>query len=338
MNLQAQHRFDSTDPDASIKALQNDPFYINDAIRQFSKKNCLETTEHVIVVDSASRDTTIYPSPSRYRVYLNSSLQNVISCDLLSVGYPNVAYFCKSTNNKFVMEECIKGVVNQVAFQIPSGHYDGSMLAIELARMINALTNAQAGTLPYMVDFVFQRGKLVFKAKPTNVDKFRLLFTPHDGIPTGTCNVLLGFPGQDTVWNTDSAVAGVDPQDPYYMGALVSPSYINLFGDLYVYLSSPELNCSFHETSYNRSLDNAIVPAVANAFAKLSVYDESGSVSFYSANTATQVSRFFKPPLGRLESLEFLWLTKDGNLVDFHNMDSSFVLKFTCQGRSLGRN
>ncbi|GAQ89135.1 hypothetical protein KFL_004900020 [Klebsormidium nitens] len=54
-------------------------------------------------------------------------------------------------------------------------------------------------------------------------------------------------------WNTEAANVGVDPNDPLYAGALASPNYANLFGDSYAFLSCPELNTSFHETTYNRA-------------------------------------------------------------------------------------
>jgi hypothetical protein len=48
------------------------------------------------------------------------------------------------------------------------------------------------------------------------------------------------------------------------------------------------------------------------------------------------VSTEFRPPLVKLDQMEFSWRRKDGSLVDFQGLDNSFTLRFRIRGRSLG--
>lgn len=326
MEARPYHRYDSSGRDVPIS--NRDEFYIKDQYKHFGEQNALELIEHTIAVDSANRDISIYPDPSHFKVYLRTPITNIVSCELLSVEFPNVQNLVGSANHGFSFTEVIGGTEHLLSFDIPTGHYDGITLAQEVARLMNAATTLQGFTSVYSVDFVPERSRFVFKALVESVEKFRL--------ELGDCSKFLGFPAGVSSWNTESVNVGVDPSDPLYLGALVSPNYANLFGDSYAFLSCPELNTSFHETTYNRSLTNTIAPAVSNAFARLAMFGESGGVTFYSTNTATMVRKVFKPPLAKLDQMEFMWLRKDGTPVDFQNLDNSFILRFHCRGRSLG--
>ena len=320
------HRYDSSGRDVPV--VNRDEFYIKDQYKHFGEHNALELIEHTIAVDSANRDGTIYPNPNHFKVYLRTPIANIVSCELLSVEFPNVQNLVGATNHTFSWTEVVDGTAHSLSFSIPTGHYDGIGLAQEIARLMNVGTTVRGFTSVYSVDFVPERSRFVFKTLIQSVDKFRL--------DLDDCATFLGFVAGPTAWNTESVNVGVDPSDPLYLGALVSPNYANLFGDSYAFLSCPELNTSFHETTYNRSLTNAIAPAVSNAFARLATFGESGGVTFYSTNTATMVRKVFKPPLAKLDQMEFMWLRKDGTPVDFQNIDNSFILRFHCRGRSLG--
>jgi hypothetical protein len=321
------HRFDSSDAHSSSQALGEDRFYVNDQKKHFEVNNAADDVEHTIVVDSKQRDPSIYPHPNHFKVYLRSPLTNVVSCDLLSVEFPNVQFVVSPSNQIFEWTETRDdGEDHSLSFSIPTGHYDGPTLAFEILRMMNA----KAAVPAYDVQFLPVRGKFLFQVAPSTLSRFRLSFGSN------SCSGLLGFGEGTTDWSNEYTNTGVDPDDPTYSGGISSPFYCNLFGDTYVYLSSPELDSNFHELMYNRSLSNPISPAISNAFACLSMFGSPGQITFYSANTATLIKNDFKPPLAKLDQLEFSWLRSDGSLVDFQGVDCSFILRFKCRARSLG--
>lgn len=321
------HRFDSRDAYSSSRALGYDQYYVNDQKRHFEDDNAADDIEHVVVVDSANRDVAIYPTSSHFKVYLQSPLTNVVSCQLLSVEFPNVQYIVTASNQRFDwVETRSDGNDYPLFFHVPTGYYDGPTLAVEISRLMNAGAQAPA----YTVQFLPVRGKFLFQLAPSVILRFQLVFAAE------SCADLLGFDTGSTGWNTAFQNDGVASDDPAYWGAISSPKYSNLFGDSYVYLSSPELNTSFHELTYNRTMNNKTTPAITNAFARLAMFGSPGQMNFYSANTATLIKNDFRPSLAKLDQLEFSWLRKDGSLVDFQGVDCSFILRFKCRARSLG--
>ncbi|GAQ91925.1 hypothetical protein KFL_008830070 [Klebsormidium nitens] len=243
------HRFDSSDAHSSSQALGEDRFYVNDQKKHFEVNNAADDVEHTIVVDSKQRDPSIYPQPNHFKVYLRSPLTNVVSCDLLSVEFPNVQFVVSPSNQVFEWTETRDdGEDHTLSFSIPTGHYDGPTLAFEILRMMNA----KAAVPAYDVQFLPVRGKFLFQVAPSTLSRFRLSFGSN------SCSGLLGFGEGTTDWSNEYTNTGVDPDDPTYSGGISSPFYCNLFGDTYVYLSSPELDSNFHELMYNRSLSNPI--------------------------------------------------------------------------------
>lgn len=333
MDLKAFHRFDGGEAADSLHpSRQRDGYYVKDQLDHFGRNNALDLQETVICVDSSLRDPVIYPSSANFKVYLRTPLTNVVSCDLLSAEFPNVQYAVTSRNNGFAFAETVGGEDRVGYFVLPTGSYDGPNLAEAVARLMN-LTSGATGAGAYAVTYSSLRSKFVFSiAEPSaGVSRFKLLFSRM-----GSCHRALGFEAVDTDWNVGYANEGVDPSDPEYQDAIASTNYADLFGDMYVYLTSPELDTKFHETTYTRSLSSVSSPSVGNAFVRLSLFGQPGDVIYYSATTATQVSTEFRPPLAKLDQMEFSWRRKDGSLVDFQGLDNSFTLRFRIRGRSLG--
>lgn len=333
MDLKAFHRFDGADsPDSLHPSRQRDDFYVRDQVDHFGKNNALDLQEAVICVDSSLRDKVIYPTSAHFRVYLRTPLTNVVSCELLSAEFPNVQYSLTARRNGFFFSETVGGEDRVAYFVLPTGNYLGADLAEATARLMN-LTTAGSGGRTYAVMYNPLRSKFVFSmAEPSaGVSRFKLLFSRP-----GSAHKAFGFDAADTEWNVGYANEGVDPSDPEYADSIASTNYADLFGDTYVYLTSPELDTKFHETKYTRSITSASTPFVGNAFVWLSLFGEPGDVIYYSATTATQVSTEFRPPLAKLDQMEFSWRRKDGSLVDFQGLDNSFTLRFRIRGRSLG--
>jgi hypothetical protein len=333
MDLKAYHRFDGGDVSESLHpSRQRDDFYVRDQLDHFGKNNALDLQEAVICVDSSLRDPVIYPSSAHFKVYLRTPLTNVVSCELISAEFPNVQYALTTATNMFFFSETVGGEDDVVGFMLPTGNYAGPDLAEATARLMN-LTTAGSGGRTYAVTYNPLRSKFVFSiAEPAaGVTRFKLLFSRP-----GSCCKAFGFDAADTEWNLGYANEGVDPTDSAYTDSIASSNYADLFGDTYVYLSSPELDTKFHETTYTRSLTSNSAPFVGNAFVRLSLFGAAGDVIYYSAATATQVSTEFRPPLAKLDQLEFSWRRKDGTLVDFQGLDNSFTLRFKIRERSLG--
>lgn len=334
MDLHPHHRFDPSRPD-SFRVVNPDYLHRQqDTKRQEELEQ--ETCTYVLNVDSVQRDKTIFPDSNRFKVYLRSPLCNVLSCRLLSAEVPNVAYTIDSRNQRFAFEEVVNGIAHRVEFVIPDGHYDGTTLCEEIQRLMNIFSNADLSLpeAPYDVSLQVDRNKAIFSSD-VSITRFRIMFEEN------TCHGVLGFDPGPTPWNTDPVEpgTGVDPRDPVYAGGIVSRHYVDVAGDVYVYLCSPELNSTFHEVVYSKNIlgsDALFSKAPSHAFAKVSLLGPPGSVVFYNHKANHDACKRFVPPASKVSVLEFEWIRGDGTRVDFKNLENSFTLAFTCVSRSLG--
>lgn len=334
MDLRAQHRFDPTRPD-SFRVTTPDYLHRFHEAKRLEEPEP-ETSTYVINVDSAQRELSSFGKSSRFKVYLRSPLCNILSCRLLSAEVPNVAYTIDSKNQRFAFEEVVDGETRVVDFLIPEGHYDGTTLCEEIQRLMNVFSYADVNLpdSPYSVKLIVDRNKALFSCD-AGVTKFRLLFEDS------TCYGVLGFEPGPTPWNVDPVEpgSGVDPRDPAYASGIVSKHYVDVAGDTYVYLCSPELNSTFHEVVYSKDVtgsDALYSKAPSHAFAKVPLLGPPGSVVFYNHKANHDAVKRFLPPVSKVSSLEFHWVRGDGTEVDFKNLENSFSLAFECVSRSLG--
>jgi len=77
-----------------------------------------------LVIDSRERDMVKYPSPSKYRFYLNEEYKDVISVELVLARIPNSIYNITDDNNEMIFN--INN--NLIKFYIPKGEYTNESL------------------------------------------------------------------------------------------------------------------------------------------------------------------------------------------------------------------
>ena len=291
---------------------------------QHARQANIEYSTHVIEVDSSQRDTDEFPSSSEYTVFFRNPLTNVTRVDLTSAEVPNLSFNVNDSNNTFILEELIgTNPPNTVTCTLPEGHFDITDLTVEIQRQLNLKSSNH--TSPYTVSALSGRNKVIFKAA-SGITRFRLLFEGDN-----TCCSLLGFDNSNTPYNDTFTST-----DPLYSSAIVSTGYVDINEERFLFLSSPELDTTFHEVSYRRSEYGLTSTATPNCFAKLAMVGEPGSVIVYAAGTGFSQFKEFKPPLARLDTLTIRWLRRDGSLVDFKDFDNSIQLQFKCISRSLG--
>lgn len=105
-----------------------------------SSSSFQERSRHV-VVDSASRNTTLYPTPTSYEVTLDSTVNDVVSVELVNVYLPfTMPLVCASAGNTFVM--------NGTIVTVPEGNYankDVTVLVAAIDRLVNLRVDSDFG-------------------------------------------------------------------------------------------------------------------------------------------------------------------------------------------------
>lgn len=321
MDLSAFHRFDGGR--GLPLGAQQDKLYDRQQM-EHARRSAVEYSTHVIDVDSAQRDVSMFSNSSEYVVYFRTPLTNIVRVDLASAEVPNTSSNITENNSTFALEEIVGGgEPNLIRFDLPDGYYDITDLCVEIERLLNL--KSSSNTKPYTVSTLGPQNKIMIKAA-SGVTRFRLKF--EDG---GTCCELLGFAQENTPYN--DTFTSTDPQ---YSNAIISSGYVNTPGDRFLFLSSPELDTNFHEVCYSSSDGGLVTASPPNCFAKIALVGQPGSMIAYTAGVGFPMYKEFRPPLARLDSLRIRWLRRDGSLADFKNMDNSVQLHFRCVSRSLG--
>lgn len=122
--------------------------------------------------------------------------------------------------------------------------------------------------------------------------------------------------------------------DPNLQGSqvsfLVAPEKINIFGESYFYMDSPEFNCldetsPFSISPYTLHTNNTN-GIVNSAFAKISVPVTPLS-QWYDSNSTPY--KLYNPPAERIRKFRFRMRYHNGELVNFGKFNYSFTLEFT---------
>ncbi|GAQ90710.1 hypothetical protein KFL_006770030 [Klebsormidium nitens] len=98
---------------------------------QFLLENSVEET-YLFIVDSGTRDRTIYPEPNLYAVTFDSPFQNVIGIDIIDGTIPRTQYAVDTACNKL----CIDYGTGPVTVELTTGdHTDTSLVSDVNARL-----------------------------------------------------------------------------------------------------------------------------------------------------------------------------------------------------------
>lgn len=194
----------------------NNDFYWKNAItkspsinmnneRVASKKDIRDDVKyHRFVIDSAFRDTNIYPNPNNYVMPLGDEMNDIISVELVYMVLPN----CKSptiTNNFNTLN--INYSSNNYNVVIGSGNFTGSNLSTQINNSITS-NNINIGS-----SYDQDTNKFNF----TSSNPFSIDFSSNIG--NNNLSYLLGFP-KNNILSTSNAngytLTSLYNSNPYY--------------------------------------------------------------------------------------------------------------------------
>lgn len=129
---------------------------------QFLKENG-EKYSSVFYVDSAKRDRTFFPTPSRYEVTFNEPFRNVFSIQVLDASIPRTHYNVDAHNNEF----CYIIGNTETIVTLPVGDYSDIEIIEEMNQRLNGRIVMQFLSSPSerRKQFIF-RSIEPFKVKP----------------------------------------------------------------------------------------------------------------------------------------------------------------------------
>lgn len=105
------------------------------------------TDSHLAFIDSATRDTRIYPTASRFEVVFDTPFNMVYGIDLLGVNAPRTEYTVSGSRNQLVMSYGEPGVNQQHVVTVPEGDYDTLSFVAALNTALGAFRSSAGNTI-----------------------------------------------------------------------------------------------------------------------------------------------------------------------------------------------
>ena len=105
------------------------------------------TDSHLAFIDSAARDTRIYPSASRFEVVFDTPFNMVYGIDLLGVNAPRTEYTVSASRNQLVMSYGEPGINQQHVVTVPEGDYDTLSFVAALNTALSTFRSSAGNTI-----------------------------------------------------------------------------------------------------------------------------------------------------------------------------------------------
>lgn len=134
------------------------------------------------VIDSFTRDTNLYPSPSQYQIYLGDEITDIIEVELINIVLPQTKP--PVINKNFNTINFTINSNNYIA-QLNTGNYDADDLATQISSSIN---NTSSNTINMSINYNSNQNNFSF----SNTQPFTLDFSSNVG--KNNLSYLLGFP------------------------------------------------------------------------------------------------------------------------------------------------
>ena len=246
-----------------------------------------------LIVSSADRNLSIYPTPASYVVTFDEPFANVVSMTLVSASIPLVAHQVSTSNNVFRYRFAENHPATEV--EIPIGDYaSGEDLATTLTGLLNSIIR---------VNYVARRDGFAFNA----ASPFELLFDGGDAqtnvvsYAKGSCARILGFGPRNYVSSPAGALSSAFKRDLSHTSTAV------------IYVDDADVNVSIND-SFNRS------------FAVISRQDDL-TVHMHDMHDM-HMKKTFDPPMGKMGRIRVRINDVFGCPYDFQNRDHrlEFVL------------
>jgi hypothetical protein len=252
-----------------------------------------------VFVDSRHRDTTKYPSTSDYFIDLPRTYHNVTTAHLVSSEIPSSFYVFRSLYGNTSLTLIVDSTPQTIT--IPDGNYGFSSIA---AAIETALEEAFPGlAFSVGIDPITSKFSLTCDTDPTVSLGIDTTNAPQDKNSEWGLAYFLGFPKGVVTSGT---------------GTVISPGMASLNPHTYILL---RLGGGLNGTDHTGSRGGN------SAFGKIPLPVNSYNFVFYDKVLNRQ---FLKPALAKLNRLHVSFTFHDGTPVDFHNMEHSFTLEFTC--------
>jgi len=273
----------------------------------------------VVMVNSLDRDQQIYPLPTQARLKLPRVYKNVERIDIVQIKFFCGLYEISTANkNSYMLVNDISGGPLDLSgahlVTIPNGTYTLQQLITALAAVLNTTASSPNS---YTVSYSPTTGRLTI----AGTRPFTIFF--KSGLPVFNQNL---YSEWGLGWNLGW---GGQPTDLSGSNTYTTDHWFRLNQD-YIYL---QLNETEHMNEIDHtSLENTAV-----------VQDSTGQVAHYFgklllnnfgcwAQTFVEAPKTFKPVLGRLERLDFLWTNRLGQVLagpDAASCDWHMALRIT---------
>ncbi len=251
-----------------------------------------------VLVDSRDRDFDVYPTPSSYRVRLPKSYKQVTAARLLSADIPASFYVFSADHGTTTLDVSVSGVPAQLV--IPDGNYDTDSMCAQLGASLRAAYPSKTFTV------TVSARTMQLEIACTQGDAVAVDTTAYADAPATDWGLgyYLGFPR--------GAVTAGAPD-------LTSPGMVNMNPFTYILLDIEELGTVDEGGMYGDVVGRG-------CFCKLPVYGTSFEYIFRDADTATKPVDC-RPPIAKLETLTVRFRLHNGKLVDFRDVEHSFLLE-----------
>lgn len=250
-----------------------------------------------MVIDSRDRDTTLFPSPSKYEIQLDEEIEDVLAGELISAQVPFSSYLINQNNHRFVLT--YDGGVASGVVEVETGDYTPVALAEELTAALTNLVQAAGVTTvaPFEVVHDTRKDNFIVRAKAP----FSLDFRPSTcgADCRSTVGRVLGF--ENKLYNS-TAWSAAPPATSGYGHALQAPyrKDFSVLRYLVLEVAMFTVNTSIHAP-------------VHKSFALIKPAD------YLNMGVLSKTRKNFNPPVAKLARLSITFRDYDGNLYDFQN-------------------
>jgi hypothetical protein len=176
-------------------------------------------------IDSRNRNTTIYPSETKFTYDLNDDIKNITSIELSSAEFGNTSYvFSADKDNNYLK-------IDNITYEVPDGNY----LSSELLSKINELVPA---TIEFTLDT--NTGKVTITTTDTHI----FLLSNKNNTHYKSLGELLGF--TDLFFSIESSTK-------------TSTNIMNVIGEHYYLLKINDIGHIYHENKkyFSKMIINA---------------------------------------------------------------------------------
>lgn len=319
---------------------------------------------HVISVDSRNRDTTKYPNPNDYRIYLTNTLHEIKSVSLVTASLPRSQTLINSTNNTFEYDTVTKTLesgnytIDELTAAITYHINDAPTVGITLSQSsMNELTTTGltagkkyklASLLDTSIDGIYIATSTTalqtwpiakpigFLSDPGDVKSIEITNVAYLSKNTKTYNKimfisdsskLLEFAKSSESHNPLHNILGCDMSQTINT-RYTSPRYPNLAEQGYVKLEIEELEIL--ETSgktEDGDKTSHVVHKKENSFGKIIWAVKQDEMHYFKLDY--NIIKRFHNPKPSLSSLSIKWKNWDDSLYDFNGLEHSMTLEIT---------